>query len=234
MGVDALLTAITLLVAIIGTLLKDPPKLVKAVLILLACLASAGSIVKASKDESDKQFMKTALTATLIPSNSSYAKLWDDVDRRAREHGFDNVTCHHNPDGMTCFLSSKSGDKHATLVFNKSDIAEMYANQIGQKSNMSVIDKVFKQRYTPVNLDEEFLDKIGVLGFGTFFNMYYHFPSDYNYDERFGVIITVDSSGKSIGLTQSDISAIKEDIAPNLFYELEQKSRVKYSDAMKQ
>jgi hypothetical protein len=168
-GVDFLLTTITLIVAVIGTLLKDPPRFVKAILIVLAILASAGSIAKAYNNESDKEFMKTALASNLTPSNSSFAKLTSDVDEIAKTKGFDLNRCHHTQDGMTCFLSTTSGDKRTTLVFNKSDIAEMYANQIARKPNKSMIEKLFKTRYSPNDLDEEFLDKIGALAFGTFF-----------------------------------------------------------------
>ena len=96
-----------------------------------------------------------------------------------------------------------------------------------------MIEKLFKTRYSPNDLDEEFLDKIGVLAFGTFFNMYKHYPADYNYDDHFGVIITIDGNGKKLQISQIEIAQMKENAAPILFYELEQKLRSRYSDIIK-
>jgi hypothetical protein len=64
-SLDILLIAITLAVAVIGTLLKDPSLRVKSFLIGLAIVASLSSIIKAFNDASDKKFMKMALISTL-------------------------------------------------------------------------------------------------------------------------------------------------------------------------
>jgi hypothetical protein len=140
--IDVLLIAITLVVAVIGTLLKDPPTSVEAILIFLAVLASAGSLVKASNDDDDKHFIMAALTATLVPTRSSYDQMFVDVKKRAQEAGFDKTRCTSTSDGMTCFLSGASG-KNATLVFDKSEIGEMYAHQIGNRSTAPVIKDIF-------------------------------------------------------------------------------------------
>src|SRR5262249_21311118 len=113
MAIEIFLTLITLMVAVIGTLLKDPSRSVNVFLIFLAVLAACGTVVKSISDESDKGFMKTALISSLNPSNSSYQKLCDDVDEGAKSRGFDQDThCYHSSDGMVCLLASKDENRH--------------------------------------------------------------------------------------------------------------------------
>ena len=101
MAIEFLLTTITLIVAIIGTLLRDPSRRVKAFLICLAAAASAGSAVKAVETERDKRFIQTALVSSLNPSNSAYEKLCEDIGEFAKAKGYDeDLDCPHMSDGM--------------------------------------------------------------------------------------------------------------------------------------
>lgn len=111
----------------------------------------------------------------------------------------------------------------------------MYADQIAQSSTKSFIDNLFTRRYTPADFDEEFLDKIGVLGVTTFFHMNNRFPLGYTYDNRDdrAVTITIDND-KGIQLSKQEIAAVKEDIASTLFYEFQQKIEEKYLHVMEQ
>ena len=74
MALDVILIATTLIVAVIGTLLKDPPKRVKTFLITLAALASIASIIKAHDDSDEKKFLRTAVTSNLTPDTSAYGR----------------------------------------------------------------------------------------------------------------------------------------------------------------
>src|ERR1051326_1587058 len=237
MTVEILLAMITLMVAVIGTLLRDPHKNVKIFLIVLAAVASIGSIVKAVNDDSDKEFMKTALMSTLKPSNSVYERLTAEVDESAKTRGFEqNAYCiHYDEGGMTCFLHSATEGKQGTLVFNKAEIAEMYANQIRRENNKKMIDAVFRQTYSPDDLHEEFVDKIGLLGFAVFFNVYGRFPSDYNYD-GFGVRVDFEEDGKkqSVGFSPAELTAFEKNQGPAVFYAFEQTFRKKFAELKKQ
>jgi hypothetical protein len=217
---DVLLIAITFVVAVIGTLLKDPPAFVKAILILLAILSSVGSLVKSSNDNDDKHFIMAALTATLVPTRSSYEQMFADITRRATAAGFDTTECTSNSDGMTCFLSGGSR-KNSALVFNKSEVGEMYARQIGNRSTTPVIKDIFSKRYTPGNADTEFLDKIGILGMSTLFHFYHRNAKGYTYDDSAGVTISM-AEDKKITLPADQVFSLPSDTGPNLFSKLEE------------
>ena len=67
MAVDAILALIALATAVVGTL-TTPPKWVKGLIIGMAALACLASLVKTRMDETDKQFVRTALIFSLHPS----------------------------------------------------------------------------------------------------------------------------------------------------------------------
>src|SRR5580658_3121492 len=155
MFLDIILTLITLTVAVIGTMLKDPSRHVKGFLIGLAAVASLASIVKASGDASDKEFMKRAVISGLTPANSAYQNFTDEIEKQVAKN-FEVDTCHHNNDGMTCFMTSTSDKtKHSDLVFNRAEIAEMYANDIRHTSNDKPINAAFTQQYDTKNYRED-------------------------------------------------------------------------------
>lgn len=231
MSVEIALAALALLIAAVGTLLRNPSPPVKIFLIILAILTFGGSVIKSINEESDKKFMQTAIISNLIPSNSSYEKLSDDVDKVAKATGFDEDTsCHHNSEGMICLLSNKNGDQHAIVVLNKLEIAEMYANQLKNSSNQKVINEAMQKSYDPKNINEEFMDKVGILGFGIYFNMFYGLPLYYSYDPKFGVIIAFDKDGKkeTVEVGPSELSTLPQDKALNLFHRLGESFREKF------
>jgi hypothetical protein len=165
MSLDIILTLITLTVAVIGTLLKDPSRHVKAFLIALAVAASLASIVKAFGDASDKEFMKRAVISGLTPANSAYQSFVDEIEKQVAKQNFEVDTCHHSNDGMTCFLTSTADKtKHADLVFNRAEIAEMYANDIGHSSNDKPINVALTQQYDAKNYKRNSRIKLGWWG----------------------------------------------------------------------
>src|SRR5262249_8482284 len=152
-------------------------------------------------------------------------KLCDDVDEGAKSRGFDQDThCYHSSDGMVCLLASKDENRHATLVFNRTEIANMYANQIRGSSNKEIVDSSFKQSFSTKDMQDEFLDKVDLLGFQVFFSMFGRFPSDYNYDDKFGVQIAVEDNGKRevVSFSPSELAEFSETRSPELFYAVEQ------------
>jgi len=229
MLLDTILILITLTVAVIGTLLKDPSRRVKGFLIGLAVAASLASIVKAFGDASDKEFMKRAVVSGLTPANSAYQNFTDEIERQVAKKKFAVDTCHHSSDGMTCFMTSTADKtKHADLVFDRAEIAEMYANDIGHASNDRPINVAFTQQYDTKNYREDFTDKIGLVGTGVVFSIY-GTQADYSYGDDFGVRIIYAQKGeqKELTLAPDEIHSFSEHNAPDLFYAVERKFREK-------
>jgi hypothetical protein len=113
---DYFLIGTTLLVAIVGTLWKEPPLPAKIALIFLAVLSSAGSVAKTLEDNAEKRFVQSALIASLNPANASYHNFFRDLEKPASEFGYDGeFVCHHTPEGMSCFLSSADNSKRAAI-----------------------------------------------------------------------------------------------------------------------
>jgi hypothetical protein len=232
---EYLLIAITLAVAVVGTIWEKPPTPAKVILILFALGASAASIAKSIEDDQDKKFLQLALTSTLRPSNSEYTRFYDDFDASVAARGYkrDDYPCHHTPEGLTCFLVSPDSTKHGTLVLNKSDVATLYSNLIRNVSNGPASESLFSKQYNPPTLNEEFLDKIGVLGFDTFYNMYNDFPSTYNYDPSFGIRIIWQVAGqqKMVQITPEDIKCIPAGNGLEIFYKIERLYRERFEAA---
>jgi hypothetical protein len=81
-------------------------------------------------------------------------------------------------------------------------------------------------------LEEEFSDKVGLLGTnGVFFNMFGRWP-DYAYDDKFGVKIMFKKDGitKEVLLNADELASVEQRKAPDLFYVLEQKFREKLKE----
>ncbi|HYN25214.1 MAG TPA: hypothetical protein VES69_09250 [Pyrinomonadaceae bacterium] len=93
-----------------------------------------------------------------------------------------------------------------------------------------------QKAYVPKEFTEEFLDKVGILGFGIFFNIVGRFPSEYNYDPRFGVRISFDNNGKkqTVEFNPSELARFEENKAFKLFYLLAQDFRRKFADVQVQ
>jgi hypothetical protein len=233
MMADYLLIGLTFAVAVVGILWRDPPKRAKFMLILFAFATSGASIYKSREDNQDKTFLQLALTSTLVPSNSDYIRFYSDIGTVGVAFGYNgkNYACHHTEQGLTCFLASSDGTKHGNLVLNKAEVAAMYANQIRGVSNNSKSVALFKKQYTPSVNDEEFLDKVGVLGFHTFYNMYTVFPKDYNYDPSFGVKVIFENATKEqqvVQISPDDISRLPVGSALEAFRVVEQLFRQRF------
>jgi hypothetical protein len=216
MMAEYILIGFTLIVAIIGIYWKEPDRKesdlkdsnqkspyrhVRTILVLLAIGSSAVSFYKSSEDSDDKKFLQLALTSTLVPTHSGYDHFYRDFDAPAAARGFDvkNYTCHHSEDGLACFFASPDASVHGTLVLDKAEIAEMYANQLRRQGNRTISEALFKKQFTPSVSNEEFLDKAGIVGFLTFYNMYGRYPANYYYDASFGAKVIWDDGGVKRG-----------------------------------
>lgn len=233
MAVDVVLILITLAVAVVGTLLKDPPTYVKTALIFLAVLASVASVIKAREDSNDKNFLKTAIMSNLTPSSAVYGRLVDAVSTVGKRLGYADGSCFHNEAGLACFLSSKGqNSKHGTLVLNRLEIAQLYANDIQRTSNDSVINTFYSRVYEPSRLEEEFEDKVAVLGAAVFFNVYGRWPQ-YSYDDHNGRDLTLgyEQNGKAwqVQFSGEEIKAMAAAKTPDVFYSFEQRFRQEYA-----
>ena len=231
-GLDILLTVITLIIAIVGVVWDKPPLKVKITLIALAVLASGATVLKISKDESDKKFFEHALTSTLAPSNSEYQRMEDEIGAFASGRHFDDGPCHHSNDGLIClFFNTKNQSAHATLVFNHDEVGKMYANNLAGKPNVLIIKDAFDKTYPRFNWNEEFVDKVGALGLAVCFNMFEHWGDDYNYDPSFGLKVQCDSAtgSQSVQFTEDQLRAMPDAKAADLFYYFEQRFREQYA-----
>jgi len=230
--VGYVLIGFTLAVAVVGVLWRDPPTPAKVSLILLALATSAASIYKLMEDDQDKKFLQLALTSTLVPSNSDYKRFYKDFDAKAgiRNYSVNDYPCHHSPDGLTCFFANADGSKHGTLVLNKTEVATLYANEIRGMSNGPTVEALFKKQYTPSINDEEFLDKVGIVGVMTFYNTYHTFPRTYDYDPSFGVHIIWDIEGKErvVQISPDDISSIPPGDSLGVFRKIEEIYRQRF------
>src|ERR1700722_174328 len=108
MTLDIVLALAALVVAVVGTLKDDFSTRTKRILVGVAAATCLFPVVKAVGDDHDKEFMKTALTSTLVPTNSSFVKLIPEIEAAGEKRHFDDSPCHHSGDGMACFFSSKS------------------------------------------------------------------------------------------------------------------------------
>jgi hypothetical protein len=228
-GVDVLLSVITLVVAIVGTVLKDPSRNIKIFLIALAVTTTVGTVIKAFGDESDKNFFKRALISTLSPSSGQYKNLEGDVAKHFAKE-YDDWGCYHTDGGMGCFLSSSADkDKHLTLVLNPEEIGEMYAKEIAKEKDDDIIQRVCFNTIKPSEFDEDFKDRAAILGSVIFWTTFSQWPRS-NYDDTVGVKeeYRQDGQDKEISFAPAELKSIPEGDSCKVFYDVEQHIRQKY------
>ena len=161
-----------------------------------ACIAFLAGIAKAVSDENDKKFLKNAVTSTLVPTNPQFTKIEREIDQKRDSRGMNSGDCYHRDNGDTiCFFFSTTDPwKNATVVFNRGEVAQIYANQLDRENNRDLIKDQFDHKYEPVarddDWDEEFVDRIGVLGTGICFSKNSSWEgADYNYSPRVGIVL---------------------------------------------
>jgi hypothetical protein len=194
MTTDILIAISALVIALLGTLSHDLSEKWKKVLVGAASIAFAAGIAKAASDDREREFLKTALTSTLIPTNREMGKIEDEFDWEANQRLLDDGSCHHSSDGDICFYWSKEDPyKKATLVFDRGDLAEVYAKVLQGGHTRRLIKDRFDHEYKlPSNgdqeWDDEFIDKVGLLATGICFSKNKSWANaEYNYDPSIGI-----------------------------------------------
>jgi hypothetical protein len=230
---EYLLIGLTLAAGIVGTVGDHFSLRIKLALIAFVVVTSLASWWKLREDNVDKQFLKLALTSTLVPANSDYNGFYKDFDAAAAARGFEvrEYPCHHNLDGLTCFFASPDASKHGTLVLNKAEVSSLYASQFRGESNRSKSEALFNKRFEPSISNEEFLDKAGIVGFHTFYNMYHSFPESYMYDDSIGIKVSWESAEKTkqvVQITPGDISRIPSGSGLDVFRKIEELYRERF------
>jgi hypothetical protein len=231
MALDVILTLITLVVAVIGTLLKAPSMPVKVFLIALAVCTSVGSVVKAHEDTTEKAFLKSAITSNLVPNGKVYRILTAEISSQPRTFGFDSASCYHD-EGMTCFLASNQSSR-GTVVFSRSEIAQLYANHLQHGNNSATVAQVFRQKYSPQDLDEDFEEKAAILGAAMLYRQFQAWPNA-SYDDHAGQDLELESleNGKQIiaRFTSDELRSFHSGTASSVFYAVEQALHQKLSE----
>ena len=230
--VEIILIGSTLAAAIIGTLWKDPPHHVKHLVIAFAVLTSVATLYKSYSDDKDKQLLQTLAIAGLALPNSAYEIIYDQLHRAYPDAPISN--CRHSNEGMTCSVKAVQGKPPRAHVFNRYEVARVYADAIRGKDTESYLREIIRKQYNPKQPGDEFGDKLGILGFATFYDMCGSFPVDYNYHDDKGVSVNYldGSRRKQITLTRKDLSNVEPDLGLLLFGRFEEKFREDIRNAL--
>lgn len=191
-------------------------------------------IAKAYEDSKEKDFLNTAVISNLVPNGKAYGILAGQVSNEADEQfKLTKAKCYHPDDGLTCFLVSKTiPSLRATAVFSRLDVSDLYANYIEHRSNKRTIDKIFDQQYKPADLDEDFEEKVGILGSAILYH--FHIWPNYSYDDHGGQDLELIYSGGDVStviqFSPAELAPMNKNSEPELFYEVEQQIRKKLVD----
>jgi len=172
---DSILIGIALVAGIIGTLWEHPPKLGKIALIVLLLASSVAAIVKAVSDDKDKELLQNLAIAGLALPNSAYDTVYNQMEKAYRNDA--TVNCHHTNEGMTCPLQPTQSSPARTLVFNRYEVARVYADAVRGRDTEGFLKGSAEKRYDPKHLSDEYEDKLGILGYDTFYDMCRRFPA---------------------------------------------------------
>lgn len=240
---DYLLIVLTLAVSVVGIYWEEPfrgapggsgsPKSyqwVRPALLALAIISSAAAAYKAHDDNDDKAFLKSALKSGLVPPHAVFDGFYEDIKGPAAARGFnveslDGFNCIHFDEGVTCFLANPDGTKRGTLVLNRIEVADMYANYLDRKSNRTFCENLFTKQAKPSTDSEEFKDKAGIVGFLTFYTIHNRYPENYFYD---GTGIRVIDGGKSFFVSADEVNQITAGNALDVYHKIEELFREKF------
>jgi len=226
--VDFILIGMTFVLAVIGTLWKDPPKTAQAALLLLLLASSTVSVFKSVGDSRDKELLQTLAVAGLNLPNAAYDIVYRPMEEWQKAEGYSNsATCHHNGDGMTCFVDPVPNKPDIVFVLNRFEVAKIYAMSIRGESNNALLTSVLQKKYDPKELNDDYQDKLGILGEDVFYHLCARFPSNYNYDDKFGIAILYEQAGtqKAIQISPTEMTAPEPDIGPIIFQHFAQMYR---------
>jgi hypothetical protein len=227
---DLLLAAAALVIAIIGIQLPHPPQRVRMFLISLAGLVALITAVKAFSDHRDKEFLETALTSTLRPSNAEYGRIISYIDKQSQSESRQIRDCHYDDDGLTCFYKPDYGRQLVTLVMDRSEIAQLYAAGLGNRDTNTAVSKACHEEINPEDLSEDYKAKVSILGVLVYFDITRE-SAEFSYNDKTGVNISFETNGKKehVRLTPDELKSFTRKDACHLFYDVEQSFRQKFA-----
>jgi hypothetical protein len=154
--------------------------------------------------------------------------LYDEVKARLVEAGYGTALCDHSDMGAVCDVAATGKNPPATIVLSRDEVSTLYANHQRGRSGRSVIDLAIRKNYTPSELEDDFLDRVAVVGYHEFFRLCGEYPADYVYqDERGITLIYYDYDGKRkrIRISPDELRAEQTMDGPAQFHDFEQTYR---------
>jgi len=230
MFVDAILIGIALAAGIIGTVWGSLHKIAKAALVFLAIATSVAAIVKAYTGDKDKELLQNLAIAGLALPNFGYDRVYAEIDRTyPTSEGY----YHHTSDGLTRISAASGGKPSQILVFNRYEVARIYADAIRGRNPKSFLKEVVEKHY-PDKSSDEYKDKVALLGIGVFFDMCKKDASGYAFDDSIGVKLFYDDQGKQreIVIEPGNVRGEKATSALDLFATFDKLFREKIQRAL--
>lgn len=198
MLLDALLAVGAALLAIVGTFSEsksEPRKItildrikklskVQRAIVIIAILVAIFAIAKAYYDDKDKEFMKVALAANLKPTASFKNQLFDDASRVVQNLGYkDDVDYNYVSDGMVFFLKN-SQDEDEEIVFDNSELGQMYVNQLYDRKNDEIIEQALRKKADFSEYNEDTYNRVYILLLNSVEKVARRDPIHSYYDEK--------------------------------------------------
>ena len=121
-------------------------------IVAIGVLVMVLTIVKACHDEQNRDFMRVAVAANLKPTASVKKKLYEEVRWVAQKLGYIKAVDYNSvSDGMVFYLKNNQNEDEE-IVFDNSELGQMYANQLSDKRNDQIIEDALKKRLTSVSM----------------------------------------------------------------------------------
>jgi hypothetical protein len=108
------------------------------------------------------------------------------------------------------FIQSILGDSEFSV-----NVANLYNNLTQGNKNKIFIQSVLDKTFDPAQHNEEFMDKLGILGMHTFYHLCRSFPDNYDYDDDFGIKISFEDG--NILLSPEEVKKVQKGLGTNIF-----------------
>ena len=169
MATDVILVLITLAATLIGTILNPRPW-VKGCIILLAVGAASATLFKAHDDNSDKEFVKRALTAQIAsskPSRSFLRALTKSMNQVAQRHGLvDDGSVGKDLGTLYYFSDAKAKVRAGAFRLGVDDAGDTYAKYVAKQRLDPVLETMMFKPPDAQDRDqvEDMLNEIAFVG----------------------------------------------------------------------
>ena len=227
---DLLIICITLALGVIGTLWETPSKFVKWAIIALLLASSSVSLLKSRADSQEKDFLRNLISAGLYLPDSAYDEIEAEIDKALRQKNYkQGANCYHSADGLICHIKTPPAAPKALLAFNRLEVARIFADKESGKETAPYIRQLIEKQYYPELMTHDFQEKVGLIGYLTFFSACGENPLDYTYNYTNGVTVRY-KDGKLIFYAK-DLAAVKADTAPLIFARISEVFQKQIADA---